>query len=62
MEFLAQRFKHCFSGGSKSTGNSFDTQNRIIDHLAKNDVTKKEIIRKSMLYDVLYTLELSTQK
>lgn len=61
MEFLSKRFPHCFSGGSSSKSNSFDTQNRIIDHLAHNDVTKKEIIRKSMLYDVLYTLELSTQ-
>lgn len=63
MDFLAERFPHCFnkSGGTSKT-NSFDTQNKIIDHLANSDVTKKEIIRKSMLYDVLYTLELSTQK
>lgn len=58
MEFLAQKFKKCFTQKESATKeNSFDIQNKIIDNLAKGDVTKKQTIRESMLYDVLYTLE-----
>ena len=59
LEFLAEKFPHVFVGGGDGSvsKNSFDTQNKIIDRLADGDVTKKPIVRQSLLYDVLYTLE-----
>lgn len=48
--------------GRKSDGNPADGQMRIIDALAKNDVTKKEKVRKSDLYEALYTMQIAAEE
>ncbi len=61
LHFLSVRFPHVFSGGasSDSTVDVFDNQQRIIDTLAQGDVTKKEQVRSSLLYDALYSMEMA---
>lgn len=59
--FLEQRFPNVFSGGGDGSGasNVFDSQQRIIDSLADGDVTKKNQVRQSLLYDALYSMEMA---
>jgi len=56
INLLTEKFPKVFSGGDVS-GNVFDSQQRIIDELADGDVTKKDKVRKSMLYDALYSID-----
>lgn len=62
LHFIEEKFPHVFSGGSDSSEplNVFDNQQRIIDSLADGDVTKKDQVRKSLLYDALYTMEMAS--
>ena len=63
LRFIAEKFPRLFSGGEAATDeNPFDAQQRIIDELAGGDVTKKEQVRRSPLYDVLYTLEMAIER
>lgn len=59
LSFLEERFPNVFSGGGSAGGNVFDNQQRIIDSLAEGDVTKKDKVRTSLLYDALYSMEMS---
>lgn len=61
MEFIANKFPITFSGDGKSSGNVFDSQQRAIDTLAGNDMTKKETVRNGLLYDALYTMEIAAE-
>ncbi len=58
LQFLETKFPHVFSG-SDSSGSVFDNQQRIIDSLAEGDVTKKNFVRESLLYDALYSMEMA---
>ena len=63
LRFIAEKFPRLFSGGEATTDeNPFDAQQRIIDELAGGDVTKKEQVRRSPLFDVLYTLEMAIER
>ena len=63
LRFIAEKFPRLFSGGEAATDeNPFDAQQRIIDELAGGDVTKKEQVRRSPLFDVLYTLEMAIER
>ena len=66
LRFIAEKFPRLFSGGDGSDNSDprtlFDAQQRIIDELAGGDVTKKEQVRRSPLYDVLYTLEMAIER
>lgn len=56
---LEDAFPNCFSGGGSEAGNVFDAQQRIIDTLAEGDVTKKNKVRESLLFDALYSMEMA---
>ena len=63
LRFIAEKFPRLFSGGEAATDeNPFAAQQRIIDELAGGDVTKKEQVRRSPLFDVLYTLEMAIER
>lgn len=59
LDYLQQMFPRVFAPGAPGTGNVFDNQQRIIDVLAGGDVTKKEEVRESYLYDALYSMEMA---
>jgi hypothetical protein len=59
LHFLSERFPHVFSGAGNEIDNIFDNQQRIIDSLAEGDVTKKMLVRDSLLYDALYSMEMA---
>ena len=63
LNFIEGKFPRTFSGKSDSTGNRtiIDNQMRVIDILAGNDLTKKETVKKSLLYDALYTMEIAAE-
>lgn len=56
---LESTFPNCFSGGGSGATNVFDAQQRIIDSLADGDVTKKDKVRQSLLFDALYSMEMA---
>ncbi|MDL2262962.1 hypothetical protein LJC11_05635 [Bacteroidales bacterium OttesenSCG-928-I21] len=62
MQFIADKFPITFSGGGSGYGTVFESQMRVVDALAKNDVAKKEIVKNALLYDALYTLEIAAEK
>lgn len=63
MRFIAEKFPRLFNGGESSTDeNPFEAHQRIIDELAGGDVTKKEQVRRSPLFDALYTLEMAIER
>ena len=57
MEFIGSQFPRVFSGGGSVTGNVFESQLRLLDSLAKNDMTKKPAVREGLLYDALMTMD-----
>ena len=61
LQYVEGRFPHVFSGSADDAGqvNVFDNQQRIIDSLAGGDVTKKDQVRSSLLYDALYSMEMA---
>lgn len=63
MNFIQAKFSRVFSsGGNEAPWDIFDTQQRIVDEMASGDVTKKEQVKQSLLYDALYTLEVAIEK
>ncbi len=62
MAFIQERFPRVFPGGSESGGDVFDGQMRLIDEMAGGDVTKKEQVKKSLLYDAIYTLDMAIER
>ena len=63
MNFIQAKFSRVFSsGGNEAPLDIFDTQQRIVDEMASGDVTKKEQVKQSLLYDALYTLEVAIEK
>lgn len=65
LRFLSEKFPRLFRGEGDTEADPatlFDTQQRIIDELAGGDVTKKEQVRRSPLFDVLYTLEMAIER
>ncbi|MDR0824590.1 MAG: hypothetical protein LBN74_05810 [Prevotella sp.] len=60
INFLQERFPLVFSGESAS--DVVDGQMRIVDALAKNDVTKKKEVRNSDLYEALYTMQIAAEE
>jgi len=65
MNFIAGKFPRTFSSTGASTGSKnrtiIDNQMRVIDNLAGNDLTKKETVKKSLLYDALFTMEIAAE-
>jgi hypothetical protein len=61
IQFISEKFPMTFSGGGTPSGNIFESQMRVIDALASNDVTKKEAVKNSLLYDALYSLEIAAE-
>ncbi|MDD4698048.1 MAG: hypothetical protein PHR52_11000 [Fermentimonas sp.] len=60
MSFIQLQFPHVFKpSGDDSNINVFDYQQRVIDSLAEGDVTKKNQVRQSLLYDALYSMEMA---
>lgn len=59
LKLLEFRFPRVFAGGGSGNENVFDNQQRLIDVLAKGDVTKKMQVRSSLLYDALYSMEMA---
>ena len=59
MAFMSEKFPVTFSGsGSSTSGTSvFENQMRVID----NDLTKKQIVKNSLLYDALFTMEIAAE-
>ena len=57
--FLADCFPDMFKSGGDAVAmrNTLDHQLRLLDSLAQHDVTKKDEIRRSPLFDVLYALD-----
>ncbi|MDD2953855.1 MAG: hypothetical protein PHC95_11955 [Parabacteroides sp.] len=63
MRFIQEKFPRVFPGGSDADGGDiFDIQQRIVDEMASGDVTKKEQVKQSLLYDALYTLEMAMER
>lgn len=63
LSFIENTFPHVFqSGRTGESVNVFDQQQRIIDSLADGDVTKKDRVRESLLYDALYSMEMAAIK
>lgn len=63
LNYLSTRFPNVFNASGPSNEadvNVFDNQQRIIDSLAEGDVTKKEKVRESYLYDALYSMEMAS--
>jgi len=60
MNFIQDKFPNVFSG--QSAGDIADGQMRIVDALAKNDVTKKELVRKADLYEALYSMQIAAEE
>lgn len=58
---LQELFPKVFSG-EQSSSSVADGQMRIIDALAKNDVTKKEMVRHADLYEALYTMQIAAEE
>lgn len=54
--FLMKRYPEVFSGEGSPSASLFDNYQKITDALTKYDPTKKEAVRKMLLYDVLDTL------
>lgn len=61
LAFIEKKFPLPFSG-SGGKGNVVDGQMRIIDALAENKVINKDLVRKSLLYDALYTMQLAAEQ
>lgn len=60
LSFLQSKFPAVFAGGKGGDiTNVFDYQQRIIDSLADGDVTRKDQVRQSLLYDALYSMEMA---
>lgn len=61
LNYLSERFPNVLNGSGDGDYaiNVFDNQQRIIDSLAEGDVTKKEQVRESFLYDALYSMEMA---
>lgn len=62
MAFIQERFPRVFPGGTESGGDVFDGQMRLIDEMASGDVTKKSQVKKSLLYDAIYTLDMAIER
>lgn len=63
MRFIQEKFPQTFPEGSSDGGyDVFDMQQRIVDEMASGDVTKKEQVKQSLLYDALYTLEMAIER
>lgn len=61
LRYIGKMFPALFSAPDESPGKSNNSnvlasQMRIIDSLSTGDVTKKEAVRKSKLYDTLYSM------
>ena len=60
--FMAEKFPRTFSGTGTSSGRTvFENQMRVVDTLANNDLTKKQIVKNALLYDALFTLEIAAE-
>jgi len=60
MNFFQKKWPLPFSGESSS--DIVDGQMRIVDALAKNDVTKKKQVRDSDLYEAFYTMQIAAEE
>lgn len=55
--FIKHTFPVMHEGSSESNEDIFMTQIKIVDALSKSDVTKKDQVRKTLLWDVLPAME-----
>ena len=55
-------FPRVFSGTGKIGSNPFEEQQRIIDALADGDMTRKENVRRGLLYDALFSMDEAIRK
>ncbi|MDR1716328.1 MAG: hypothetical protein LBS20_10825 [Prevotella sp.] len=60
MNFLQEKFPLPFSG--KGTSDIADGQMRIVDAMAKNDVTKKKKVRNADLYEAFYSMQIAAEE
>ena len=62
MAFMTEKIPLTFSGTGGSSGcGVFENQMRVVDALAGNDLTKKQTVKDSLLYDALFTLEIAAE-
>ncbi|MDR0799791.1 MAG: hypothetical protein LBN18_08535 [Dysgonamonadaceae bacterium] len=61
MHFISEKFPRTFFGGGSPDHNVFENQMRIVGALAGNDLTKREQVNQSLLYDALYTMEIAAE-
>ena len=63
VKILAESFPKVFSGGSDESGDDvFRSQLRLLDNLTDGDVTKREAVRNSTLWDVMHNIEMRIDK
>lgn len=62
LRWIADKFPRVFSGGGQVIGNVYETQLRVIDSLAGSDMTKKDAVRRGLLYDALVSMEETVRK
>ncbi len=60
LNFFQKKWPLPFSGESSS--DIVDGQMRIVDALAKNDVTKKKEVRNADLYEAFYTMQIAAEE
>lgn len=62
IRFIASKYHRVFSGNGESLDNAFEAQQKVIHSLANGELTKKDQVRNSLLYDALYTMELNIEQ
>ena len=57
--FVASKFPRIFNGSGSDGGthNPYDSQQRLLDYVAKADPQKKQAYKRDLLYNVLYSLD-----
>ena len=63
LRLLADQFPKVFAGGGGgSAENVFESQLRLLDSLADGDVTRRDQVRRSNLWDVMHNLQMRIEK
>lgn len=63
MAYLYKKFPKTFAGsGGEASTDVVDGQMRLLDALAQGKLVDKEQVKKSLLYDALYSMEVAAEK
>lgn len=54
---IADKFPRIFAGDGESSGNVYDSQQKLLDYIAKADPEKKQKYKEDDLYNILYSLD-----